>query len=186
MGTPSEVVVGPGLLYVAPIGTAEPTTGSGALPSAWTPIGYTDDGTTFSYGTTFEDIDVAEELDPIRKVATKRQVSLKCAMAQVSAQTLSIAANGGTIGSPTTGFVTFDPPELGQEAAVMVAWDSDDHQERILIRKAIQVGAVDEARKKAPNKAMIPIELAGQVPDDGSGIYRRWIASARAHGGPHA
>jgi hypothetical protein len=45
---------------------------------------------------------------------------------------------------------------------------------------------VDEARKKAPNKAMIPIELAGQVPDDGSGIYRRWIASARAHGGPHA
>lgn len=186
MGTPSEVVVGPGLLYVAPIGTTEPTTGSGTLPSAWTPIGYTDDGTTFTYGTGFENIEVEEELDPLRKVATSRECALAFAMAQVSAQNLSIAANGGTIGSPTSGFVTFDPPDLGEEASVMIVWDADDGQERILIRKAINTESVDEARKKAPDKATIPVRFEGQVPDDGSGVYRRWVASSRAHAGPHA
>lgn len=186
MGTPTEVVVGPGLLYVAPLGTAEPTTGSGALPSAWTAIGYTDDGTAFSYETSFEDIEVEEELDPIRKVATGRAVSLGFAMAQISAQNLSIAANGGTIGSPTAGFVTFDPPELGEENSIMIVWDADDGQERILIRKAINTESVEEARKKAPDKATIPVKFEGQVPDDGSGIYRRWVAASRASAGPHA
>lgn len=186
MGTPNEVVVGPGLLYVAPLGTTEPTTGSGSLPSAWTAVGYTDDGTTFSYSTSFENIEVEEELDPIRKVATGRDVSLAFAMAQISAQNLSIAANGGTIGSPTSGFVTFDPPDLGEENSIMIVWQADDNQERILIRKAINTESVDESRKKAPDKATIPVKFEGQIPDDGSGIYRRWVASARAHAGPHA
>ena len=71
-GTPSNVDLGPGRLYVAPLGTAEPVNCSAALPSAWIPIGYTEDGTEFQFGVTREAVEVAEEVDPIGYEMTRR------------------------------------------------------------------------------------------------------------------
>ncbi len=96
MGTPAAVKVGPGLLYVAPIGTTEPTTGSAALPSAWVAIGYTDNGSMFNSELSFEEIEVEEELDPIRTTATKRVTTVDFEMAEINATHLAIAFNGGT------------------------------------------------------------------------------------------
>ena len=47
-GTVENVHLGVGWLYVAPIGTTEPTTASAALDAAFDPIGYTEDGSQFT------------------------------------------------------------------------------------------------------------------------------------------
>lgn len=186
-GTASGVKVGPGLIYVAPIGTAEPSDVSGTLPSAnWTAIGYTETGSVFSSVTTFEDIEVAEELDPIRTVATKRVTTVKFEMAEINAQNWNIAFNGGTIGTPTGGYVTFEPPALGAEQRLMLVWNADDHQERLLCRRVLQVGSVDTSRQKAPNKALIPAEFRLEIPTDGSKVFKLWQPSALATDDAHS
>ena len=178
MGTPAGVKIGPGLLYMAPIGTAEPTTGSGALPSAWIPLGYTDEGSEFTFETTFEDVNVAEELDPVKIVATGRMTSVKFSLAEITARNLQAAMNGGAIGAPAGGFVAFEPPDLGQEVRKMIVWQADDNEERWLLRRVLQVGSIVIPRKKAPAKAVIPAEFRTEVPTDGSPIFKAWINSA--------
>jgi hypothetical protein len=181
MGTPAAVKVGPGLLYIAPIGTTEPTAGSGALPSAWVAVGYTETGSEFDFTTSYSDIDVAEELDPIRIVATGRVVSVKFSMAEISARNISKALNGGTISSPSSGFVTFEPPALGAETRVMLCWQSDDAQEQWLFRRCLSTASVNIAHAKAPAKSLIPVEFRCEIPTDGSKSFKAWITSALAY-----
>lgn len=178
MGTPAAVKLGPGLLYVAAIGTTEPTTVSGALPSAWVALGYTDDGSEITFDMTFEDVPVAEELDPVKVVATGRMASAKFNLAQMTARNLSVAFNGGTITGPTGGSVTFEPPDLGEEERLMLIWQADDNAERWLFRRVLQVGSVTMARKKAPDKATIPCEFRTEIPTDGSAIFKVWMDAA--------
>lgn len=185
MGTPGAVKVGPGLLYVAPIGTAEPTTGSAALPSAWIALGFTETGHTFTVNTTYADIMVAESLDPIRTTAVSRVTSLALQMAEINAQNWDIALNGGTIGSPSVGFVTFEPPALGSESRLMLVWQSDDHQEQLLCRRVVQTGSIGVPRQKAPNKSLIPVDFRLELPLDGSKIFKLWQPSALASTDPH-
>lgn len=186
MGSPAAVKLGPGLLYVAPIGTTEPTTGSGALPSAWVALGYTEEGSEVTFDMTFEDVDVAEELDSVKTVATGRATSVKFALAEMCARNLSTAFNGGTISSPSSGFVTFDPPDLGEETRLMIVWQADDNQERWLFRRCLQVGSVTIARKKAPDKATIPCEFKTEIPPDGSKPFRVWITADLDYDDPHS
>jgi hypothetical protein len=185
MGTPAAVKVGPGLLYVAPIGTTEPTTGSGAMPSAWTAIGYTDNGSMFTSETTFEDIEVEEELDPIRTTATKRKTTIDFEMAEINATHLSVAFNGGSIGSPSSGFVTFEPPALGTENRLMLVWQSDDHQEQLLLRRVVQAGSVGMPRRKAPDKTVIPVSFRVEKPLDGSAAFKFWQPSSLSYSDVH-
>lgn len=185
MGTPAAVKVGPGLLYVAPIGTAEPASPTAALPSAWVPVGYTDSGHVFTPNVTFEDIEVAEELDPIRTMATRRQTMIEFAMAEMDTTKASIAFNGGTIGTPAGGYVSFEPPDLGDEERLMMWWASDDGEEALLLRRVLQVGSVATARNKAPNKATFPVQFRLEKPLDGAAIFKKWYPSALSYTDPH-
>ena len=71
-GTVSDVLIGTDVLYVAAKGTAFPAQDSStatqwaANPSGWTDVGFSEDGWTLEYDKTFEDIMVAEEIDPIK------------------------------------------------------------------------------------------------------------------------
>lgn len=185
MGSPSAVKLGPGLLYVAPIGTTEPSTVSGALPSAWIALGYTEQGSEITFDMTFEDVSVAEELDPVKVVATGRMTSVKFELAQLTARNLSVAFNGGTITSPSGGSVTFTPPDLGDEQRLMLVWQSDDDAERWLFRRCLQVGSVTIARRKAPDKATIPCEFKTEIPANGDPIFKVWVDSTLDYNDPH-
>lgn len=185
MGTAAAVKAGPGLLYIAPIGTAEPTSGSGALPSAWIALGYTDQGSEFDFTRTFDPIEVAEELSPVRYVVTGEMDSVKFALAELTAQNLSVALNGGTISSPSAGFVTFEPPAFGSELRVMLVWTSNDAQELWLFRRVLQTGSVVIPRRKGKDKAVVPVEFHCEIPSDGSKNFKAWIASALPHAELH-
>lgn len=173
MGTPLAVKVGPGLLYVAPVGTTDPTPVTGTPSAPWVAIGFTDAGHSFTPNRTSEPIEVAESLTPIKYVNTREEVMIEFEMAEINAQNLAIAFNGGTIGSPSGGLVKYTPPALGAEERLKILWQSDDHQEVLVIEKALQSGAVGMPRRKAPDKTVIPVQFRVEVPDSGDpwGLY---------------
>ncbi len=162
MGEPTNVRVGPGTLYIAPVGSTEPTDLSTAWDAAWVALGYTEEGSAFSFENTFEDVPVAEELDPIDILQTARNISVTFQAAELTAENLSTALNGGTLttsGTAPAGIVTFEPPAAGDFTYVALGWEADDSLERWVFRKGIQTGNVEIARRKAPAKALIPMSF---------------------------
>jgi hypothetical protein len=171
-GDPKAVRVGPGWLYVAPVGATEPenlTAEFGVVGppdlTAWVPLGYTDEGSSFTFGATFEDVMVAEELEPIEVLQTARNISVNFASAEITARNMQIAMNGGEI-TTSTGIVTFEPPDAGDYTPVALAWEADDGFERWIFRRCIQVGDADIPRRRAPNKAIIPMQFRVTKPSD--------------------
>lgn len=158
-GNPANVDLGPGRLYYAPIGTTEPTDCSTALPSAWVVVGYTEEGTEIATEITSEMIEVAEELDPIAYEQTRRTTKVTFSMAETTKRRLGLAL--GTGGSETDNAASFEFPDAGTTVAVMFVWDSDDvpsaTNKRWLFRKCTPTGTVSTARRKAPQKALIPV-----------------------------
>lgn len=177
-GNPSNLTLGAGTLYVAPLSSTEPTDLATAWPVAWTALGYTQDGSSYKYDLKVEQIKVAEELDPVLYVSTERTISVSTALAEITAANLKRAMNGGTI-TTGSGIVTFDPPAIGSEVRIMLGWQSVDGLERWVFRKVIQMGSVQIDRKKAPNYASIPVEFACEVVA-GVQPFKAILGSARA------
>ena len=137
-GNSAFIQLGAGRLYVAPIGTTEPTTCSAALPSAWRAVGYTENGTTVSVELTNEPIEVAEEYDPVLYVLASRSASVAVQMAEVNRKNLALAMGVGA--AEANDSTAFEPPAPGDEVAVMLVWDSLDTpgatNVRLLFRQA--------------------------------------------------
>lgn len=168
----TNVKTGPGLIYVAPLGTTEPTTATAALPSAWRPIGYTEEGVTISYEITNEPIEVAEEFDPVRHETTGRSGSVAFSMAEVSRQNLALVLNAGAAAANTG---SIEPPDPGDEVRVMIALDSAGQADsantapgttnaRWVWRQCLQAETIEMGRGKAPNKALIPATFRLEKP----------------------
>jgi hypothetical protein len=175
VGRVAGIRVGPGRLLLAPLGTPEPVDLTTAWNAAWFELGYTDAGTTFTYGGTFEDVPVAEELDPIMVLQTARNVNVSVAAAENTAKNLQIAFNGGTIDVAGVGFVTFEPLDAGIYTELMLGWEADDNKERYLVRRVINTGEVAQSRGKAPAKSMLPMTFRGLVPASGAKTFKAFI-----------
>lgn len=158
VGNPLAVRVGPGKLYIAPIGTVEPTDLETAWDNDWIPLGYTDTGSEFVFDQTFEDVVVAEELEPVEIIQTARQTTVNFALAELTAANMQRALNGGTINTPT-GLITFEPPSVGSFVDSMIGWEADDGLERWVFRRCRNVGSVNLPRRKGADKAVLPMSM---------------------------
>lgn len=163
MGDPQAVRVGPGKLYIAALGSAEPNDLLDVWPIAWTELGYTDEGSNFVFDQTFEDVMVAEEYEPVETLQTARLITINFALAELTAANLERAFNGGDV-TTQGGVTTFEPPEAGDVTRVMLAWEADDGLERWIFRRCVQIGSVDIPRKKAPDKAILPMSFRATKP----------------------
>lgn len=182
----SDLQIGPGILYVAPIGTTEPTAVTGSYPSGWTALGSTEGGPEFDYEITTADIEVAESLDPIQIRTTKRKGTLKFDLAEVSAFHVQLGLNGGaSIPSVVGGVASPAIPAIGQEVRVMLAWDADDATERWIYRRCIQAGSLAFKRAKAPAKTLVTcsfqLEQANPIPGDGLPFFKPMFAASRVN-----
>lgn len=161
-GDPTKIKVGPGHLFVAAVGADEPSDLTTAWPVAWTRLGYTDAGHTFTASPSFDPVEVAEEIDPIRYEATGREMKVEFSMAEITARNLSLALNGGEVVDGMN-LITFEPPDPGEEVRIALGWESRDGKERWIWRKCLQTGDVAIARKKAPDKALIPASFMCEI-----------------------
>jgi hypothetical protein len=181
---PALLQIGPGILYVAPISTAEPTSITAAWPSGWLALGSTETGSEFIYNITVADIDVAEQLDPVKVATTKRKGDLKFDLAEFSAFHMQLALNGGATPPTVNGAGVVVPtiPTIGQEVRVMIGWDSDDSQERWIWRRCLQAGSLGIKRQKAPAKSLITCDFQLEVPVPVAGdglLFKPMFATAR-------
>ena len=179
-GTISEVIVGTGVLYVAQIANdgnasgdyvAFPAdNGSGAwaaMASGWVDVGYSEDGWTLEMDKTFEDIMVAEEIDPIGTFKTAQEVRLTGELAQAGMTNLQIALGGGTFTSSDTGnyasdYASLIPPATDDfdEKSLLLLVDGPAGADRhVEIPRAVNVGAFSMAHQKAPQKVVIATEF---------------------------
>jgi hypothetical protein len=191
MPAPSSVAVNvltdPGYLWLAPLGTAEPTAVAAgskftdALPAAWIPLGATTEGSTFSYSTSVEAIRVAEYFDPIKYSTTERNGSIAFNLANWTLSNYKRALNGGVAALTPTGtsgaeITTFEPPAPGAEVRAMLMWESTDSTVRLLCRQVIQGGEVASAFQKAPSIAAIPCTFNLEIPSGGVQPFKFWGA----------
>ena len=179
-GTISEVIVGTGVLYVAQIANdgnasgdyvAFPAdNGSGAwaaMASGWVDVGYSEDGWTLEMDKTFEDIMVAEEIDPIATFKTAQEVRLTGELAQAGMSNLQTALGGGTFTENDTtnyaaGYDTLTPPATDgfDEKSLLLIVDGPAGADRhVEIPRAVNVGAFSMAHQKAPQKVVIAVEF---------------------------
>jgi len=165
-GNSDNISIGPGRIYIAPLATTEPASCSATLPSAWLAIGYTEEGTVVTIANTSAEVEVAEELDPVRYLNTKRTTKVSFAMAEMTVRNLALALADGA--GRALDATAYEPPDAGTDTAVMIVWDSEDTPSatnvRWLFRQAKASGNIAIARKKSPNKATIPVEFNLEKP----------------------
>lgn len=164
-----EVLIGTGTLYVAEEGTAFPADPLEAPSGSWRDVGYSEEGWTFNVERDTEDVEVAEEIDPIDVLATAREIHLVGQAAQTSLENLRVALGGGTIsavdpGPPATR--TYTPTGTGDLERFALLFrgkaptiNGTENVADIQMPHAIPVGAVELARKKAPDKSLIGMDF---------------------------
>ncbi len=188
VGTPN-ILVDPGFLWMAPLGTAAPTNTVTAskftdtVPAAWLPLGATTEGSTFSYSTSVEPIMVAEFFDPIKYVTTERSGNIAFTLANFTLSNYRRALNGGVSALVPTGaagaeLTTLEPPDPGNEVRAMVLWESTDATVRLMLRQTIQGGEVSTAFQKAPSIAAIPCTFNMEIPTGSTKPWTMWSAGA--------
>lgn len=165
--TPALLLKGPGILYYAPVSTAEPThtPTSGLFPTTawgggWLPLGSTDAGSQFSDSLNTDNIDVAESIYPQIIVGTDRTATWTVALAEWNKTNITKALNGGTVtttGTTGTTLTQIDPPDVGQEVRIMVGWQSEDNTVRFVGRQALQTGDVSAQFRKGATNATLAI-----------------------------
>lgn len=160
-GDSDNVQINPGRLYVAALGTTEPTNNTTALPSAWRPVGYTDQGSAFSSQLTNTEVEVAEEIDPILYFLSKRTNALALAMAESTRQNLALALADPVGAMAANSNAAYEPPEIDDLGAVMLVHDTLDTpgaaNVRWLFRQAKAGGNIELKRGKAPAKRLIAV-----------------------------
>lgn len=176
-----SVLVGTGALYVADVGTAFPSPPEGTLdeatpPTGFTGLGYSEDGWSFEVDRTFEDVNVAEEFDPVAVLKTAQSIRLVGALAQSTLTSIQLALGGGTIsaGSPA-GHDSYAPPasaDAADEKALVLVTPAKPvaavaKRRFIEIPRAIATGAVAIQVQKAPQKQLIAIEFRLLIPSSG-------------------
>jgi hypothetical protein len=155
--------VGTGTLFTAPLGEA--FVDVDATPAGnWVEIGYSSEGWAFGADFTFEDVPVAEEVDPIFVLKTAQELRVTGAVAQPSLENLQIAMGGGTVvndpGPPDVD--TYTPPaaDAFTPLALHLRVDGTDGFVRdFLIQSAINTGAFEMQHAKAPDLTLIALEF---------------------------
>jgi len=178
-GNPAALSLGPGYLYLAPIGTTEPTdvaTSISTVSAAWVLMGYTDVGSEFHYQTNTDQVLVAEVLDPLSYQPTSRAGTVQFVLAQITITNLKAAFNGGNVSSGT-GVTIYEPPDLGSEVRAMILFESEDHTERWIFRQLFQSGDVAIVRGKGAAKATIPVTFNLELPATGLRPWRAILAT---------
>ena len=187
VGDLTKLGLNPGNIYWAPLGTAitDPTPVASKLPvlgAPWVALGYTDEGFSWSYAIGTENVEVAELLDPAAVITTSRTITATFSLAQINNANLKYALNGGTItatGTGATALSKLEAPALGAEVRAMIAWQSTDDTERLILKQVLQSGEVSIARRKGAAKALIPFTMTAEAPADGSSPFVSYTSGAR-------
>lgn len=160
-----EVVVGAnGSIWVAPVGTSEPTDHDNAYPAGWVELGYaSEDGVTLSVSRTMANIPVWQSFFPVRRMVTDRDMTAKFVLRQWNKSTLVLAFGGGTITHVASDVGIdehwrYDPPDpsVVDERMLGIDWIDGTKIYRLIIERG-QVADNAETKIARAAAADLPI-----------------------------
>lgn len=164
----SQVIAGPGLIYIAPLGTTLPTLTTPLVwPAGWKAVGYTDAGIDAVYTPTIKEIHVDEEAAVIMDILEKEKFSVMAHLAEVNLRNLNAAISASSY-VPATPQVTAGSLALNYVMVGVVGPAPDTYTSRvILLQKAITTVAVS-MKITRKDKQVFPVswdarKLSGQV-----------------------
>lgn len=179
-GNPLNVDVGPGKLWAGSIDATEPTSAEGPITESqdggadgeFVPIGFTDEGSSFTYEVSSEGITVAEVLAEIasKRTGTVSQVSF--AMAEMTARNLNLALNGGIVAPSSV-----EPVDVEDEKRIKLVWQADNGALWVF-RRCYNIGTIEIANRKAPQKRLIAVQFKVELP----AVGKEWVAFPNADG----
>lgn len=163
------VVASFGQVYVAPVGTALPTTTTGVLNAAFVGLGYCDeDGVTFSAEPEIEDFPAWQSRQPIRTELVGQAIQAQFNLQQWNEDTVVLAFGGGSITGTTPNYrYNLPSPDaaLDTRAAVIEAQDGATHLRWVFSRVAVRESVETQYQRSAPAK--LPITLGVLAPTGG-------------------
>lgn len=184
---PLQILSGqPGVLYHAQLLVAAPTpvvtagVFSDTWPVGWNPMGPTDSGTQFSFQTSTANVEVAEQLTPVKIVTTGKANGISFALAHFTATNLRRMQNAGTGALTTTGagattLTKFTPTLINAEVRCQIGWQSDDNTVRVLCYQTFQTGNLTPSLDKGNAKATLNATFSFETPSSGID-YEFWFA----------
>lgn len=184
----SNIVVGPGTLYAAPLGTTEPTACTGAWPTGWNALGFTAQGSKFDYKITASPLQAEESLWTPKQVLSDEAADFTFELEEATFQSWQLALNAGIgTGQLTSNTGTnagdgsswVEPVQQGSEVRVMLGWDSlyqgttsGPVQGRLIVRQCLQTGSPSISRRKGANPATLALTFSAELPATGLQPFR--------------
>lgn len=169
MGTPNNVQTGAGSLWVAPLGTAIPTDTTTALNVAFRDTGYTEQGWTITDTMTTEPVEVEEEFYAIRHDPTSAEASMAGSLAESTRRNMALAMNLGA--NAANDGTALERPAPGSELRVIGVFVAINTA-RWIFPLMFSASALEVSRRKAPNKALLPVTFRLEKATGFTGAYR--------------
>lgn len=171
----TQVIAGPGLIYVAPLGTALPIFDAHGeypvvWPSGWVAAGYTDAGIDETYTPTIKEVTVDEEAAPVLDILEKESYAISCHLAEATLENLNNAIAASTFTNDTANefksVAVGSKPIVYRMVGVQGPAPGTNLARVILIRKAVAKAAV-QMKMTRKDKVVIPVtfearKLSGQ------------------------
>lgn len=175
--------LGAGTLYWAPLGSTEPQTLTDAWPAAWKAIGYTRAGHQFTMTRSSEAL-----FEPYAGWPTlyalghgEAFVAFDAAEETRTKWDLAMGANTATL---VTGGSVVEPAAVGTDPTrVMLGWESNDGELRMVWRRCLNVASIEVKREKTPAYATLPLKMACELPLDNKLPFKMIFADTRGPGG---
>lgn len=168
----TNLIQGPGYLYVGAFGAAEPADSAiNATPasSTWTDVGGTMDGVTITTNPEWAELTVDQVVDVVGRRLTKRDIQVATNMAEPTLENFAIVNNGGTV-TASAAYKTYDPTNddaSTQPTYRALLFDGYAPQttagvtmrRRLAVRKALSIESVETAYKK-DEMTLYPVTFA--------------------------
>lgn len=153
--TTTNLAMGPGELYVGDFGATEPADAAindTPASSAWTDVGGTLGGLTFTVSQQFKELEVDQLVETPERRVTRREASFKTQLAEATLENLVLALNSGTVTSGTQDVFEPDTVTSGDspdyKAAIFDGYGGAGLRRRVIMRKVLSTENVDVVASK--------------------------------------
>lgn len=151
----SQIIAGPGLIYVAPVGTAQPSLATAPIPfsGTWFQVGYTDAGIDLIYTPTIKEVYVDEEAAVVLDILEKEKFVVQAHLAEVNIENLSLGISACTIAGQA---ITVGSLPVTYIAVAVTGPAPNGNTRVVLLSKAITTVAVS-LKITRKDKQVIPV-----------------------------
>jgi hypothetical protein len=152
----TNLILGPATLYIGAFGATEPAASAvGTVPAsaAWTDLGGTTDGVSYTIDQSYTELEVDQIVDRAGSRLTGRTITVTTNLAEGTLTNLAYALNDGSIVTGA-GYSTYDPAFASSatqptyRSLLIDGFAPNSKRRRFIVRKVLSTDSVETAYNK--------------------------------------